>query len=139
MDESMTGSVMEIVIPISFALVIYVINKRAKNKRQKSIIEREKKYVNLTLNPSDTVGAKASVAGVSLVAGMAVVPEALLYDGKREATVKMKEAAARLGADEIINFRMETVIIRKRTRDGGGSIGIIAYGTAIRYKGDNTR
>ncbi|QZA88051.1 YbjQ family protein [Salinarchaeum sp. IM2453] len=52
----------------------------------------------------------------------------LLTDARDEALDRMVEDARDLGADAVVNVRMETSTIT-----GGGSE-VIAYGTAVRFK-----
>lgn len=52
----------------------------------------------------------------------------LLTDARDEALDRMVEDARELGADAVVNVRMETSTIT-----GGGSE-VIAYGTAVRFK-----
>ncbi|MDA3061571.1 MULTISPECIES: YbjQ family protein [unclassified Campylobacter] len=60
-----------------------------------------------------------------------VVPyESLLDRARREAVIRLKEKA--LGADEIINLRIETSSINQTTKNVG-SVEILAYATAIYY------
>jgi uncharacterized protein YbjQ (UPF0145 family) len=77
---------------------------------------------------------KRIAAGLrSLVGGRIGVYESLLDRGRREAIVRMKEEASRLGATMIFNVRLETASL---SEDRGGrspmfSAEFIAYGTAL--------
>jgi len=59
--------------------------------------------------------------------------ETLVDRGRREAILRMKEATP--SPDIIINLRIETSTIGKSANRGSiGSIEVLAYGTAIRYR-----
>jgi uncharacterized protein YbjQ (UPF0145 family) len=77
---------------------------------------------------------KRVAAGLrSLIGGRLATYESLLERGRREAIVRMKEQARRLGATVIVNVRLETSSL---SEDRGGrspmfSAEVIAYGTAL--------
>ncbi len=69
----------------------------------------------------------------SLVGGNIRSYESLLERGRREAIVRMKQEARRLGASEVVNVRLETASL---SEDWSGrrpmfSAEFIAYGTAL--------
>ena len=69
----------------------------------------------------------------SLVGGNIRSYESLLERGRREAIVRMKQEARRLGATEVVNVRLETASL---SEDWSGrrpmfSAEFIAYGTAL--------
>ncbi|MBD1909976.1 MULTISPECIES: heavy metal-binding domain-containing protein [unclassified Leptolyngbya] len=69
---------------------------------------------------------------ISLIGGQIGVYETLLERGRREAMLRMKEAAIAQGARQVLNFRMETVSINSESSNQGAVVEVIAYGTAIR-------
>lgn len=77
---------------------------------------------------------KRVAAGLkSLVGGNLRAYETLLERGRREAIVRMKREARRLGATHVVNVRLETASL---SEDGSGrqpmfSAEFIAYGTAL--------
>lgn len=77
---------------------------------------------------------KRVAAGLkSLIGGRLIVYESLLERGRREAIVRMKEQARRLGATHVVNVRLETASL---SEDWSGrrpmfSAEFIAYGTAL--------
>jgi uncharacterized protein YbjQ (UPF0145 family) len=77
---------------------------------------------------------KRVAAGLkSLIGGRLVAYESLLERGRREAIVRMKEQARRLGASHVVNVRLETASL---SEDWSGrrpmfSAEFIAYGTAL--------
>jgi uncharacterized protein YbjQ (UPF0145 family) len=77
---------------------------------------------------------KRVAAGLkSLIGGRLVAYESLLERGRREAIVRMKEQARRLGASQVVNMRLETASL---SDDWSGrrpmfSAEFIAYGSAL--------
>jgi len=69
----------------------------------------------------------------NLVGGRVKSYESLLDRARREAILRMKEAAIAQGAKVIANVRIETSSISKNSRgkQSVGSIEVLAYGTAI--------
>ena len=121
-----------------------------------SIRERERMLRSFPAVTFEEVPPDWRVAGSGLVAGSAVVSldyfkrflaslrvlfggrirafEPLLDRGRREAVLRMKEAALNAGYDAVINVRLETS--RIANADGGGTAGVemLAYGTALRLE-----
>jgi uncharacterized protein YbjQ (UPF0145 family) len=65
--------------------------------------------------------------------------ESMMDRGRREAILRMKEEAERIGAKVIFNVRLETCMLTKN-QGGGGERGLacaelFAYGTALRAHG----
>jgi uncharacterized protein YbjQ (UPF0145 family) len=58
--------------------------------------------------------------------------ETLIERGRREAILRMKEAAAREGAQAIFNVRLETSTLNQNKRQGIVCAEILAYGTAFK-------
>ena len=76
---------------------------------------------------------RVAAALKSLIGGNIVAYESLLERGRREAIVRMKEQARRLGATHVVNVRLETASL---SEDWSGrrpmfSAELIAYGTAL--------
>ena len=76
---------------------------------------------------------RVAAALKSLVGGRLTAYESLLDRGRREAVLRMKEEARRLGADMVFNVRFETSSLAE---DASGrstlfSAEFIAYGTAL--------
>ncbi|MDD3146652.1 MAG: YbjQ family protein [Candidatus Riflebacteria bacterium] len=134
----------------------YRVGKHYENKHFASIKEREARFNNLPFSPSDTLDESKHVEALMLVTGQVVIGsdpfkryiaslvnlvggrisvfEAPLDRARREAILRMKEKAAKMQADEVINFRMDTMSVG--SSKGGEPMGIVevvAYGTAIRY------
>ncbi len=75
---------------------------------------------------------KRFVAGLrNLVGGRVGGYESLIDRARREALLRMKDEARRMGANKVFNVKMETSSIYKGRKDSIGSVEVLAYGTAI--------
>lgn len=75
---------------------------------------------------------KKFVAGLRILIGGRVTSyETLIDRARREALLRMKEEAKKLGASFVFNVKMETSSISKGRENSIGSIEVLAYGTAI--------
>lgn len=140
------------VVPI---ILGYFFGRAAEASHYRSIIEREKLWVNLpstslktVLDPSRQVQSSALASGSmvvsidyfkravaalrSLIGGPVASHETLLDRARREAVLRMKESCK--GAHEIINLRIETSTISGKAEGSVGSVEVLAYGTAIYYR-----
>jgi uncharacterized protein YbjQ (UPF0145 family) len=145
--------VTEILIILALLTLGYVFGTWAERRHYKSILEREealrqvmvfsarlppdleRRRESRLVSGSVCISVdyfKAFVAGLrSLVGGRVTSYEGLLDRGRREAVLRMKEEARRLGPCKIFNVKIETASISK---GGGGAIGtleVLAYGTAV--------
>jgi len=57
--------------------------------------------------------------------------ETLLDRARREAILRMQQEAKELGANVVINIKLETASISKGRKNAIGSVEILAYGTAM--------
>jgi len=75
---------------------------------------------------------KNFVAGLrNLFGGRLTSYETLLERARREALLRMKQEAADLGATMIVNVKIETSSISGESANQGGSVEVMAYGTAL--------
>jgi len=141
---------------ISFLVFLafgFVFGQLAEKKHYKSIYAREKQYkkiiaINSRFPPQDgTVRAgqlvtgsvvvsvdyfKRFLAGLrSLLGGRITSYETLLDRARREAILRMKEEADKMGADMVFNTKLTTSSISKNTKGKIGSVEVLAYGTAL--------
>jgi uncharacterized protein YbjQ (UPF0145 family) len=151
---------MEVLIIFILLLILgYVAGSISEKSHYKSIEEREKKTLQLPVvnmkKVEDVLEPRKQIASAELVSGNVVVSidyfklilaslrnivggnvrsyETLVDRGRREAILRMKEAAG--STDIIMNLRIETSTIgRSANRGSVGSIEVLAYGTAIRYR-----
>ena len=143
-----------------FPLVVtYFIGRRIEQKHYRSIREREvalKDLIAITMEetPADweverselVMGTvvvsldyfKRFVANLrGIIGGRIAVYEPLLDRARREALLRMKNAAQAGGYDAIINTRIETSRLASSGQNGKGTAGIeiLAFGTAIKIQG----
>lgn len=70
----------------------------------------------------------------ALIGGRITSYESLLERARREALLRMKEEALTLGANIIVNVKLETSSITKGQRQQVGCVEVLAYGTALHDK-----
>ncbi|MEJ2143191.1 MAG: heavy metal-binding domain-containing protein [Gammaproteobacteria bacterium] len=144
----------DIIVLILLLATGYFFGRMAEKRHYKSILQREKKYQKLTVVASKFPPAFKNTHDTELVMGSVVVSvdyfkrfvaslrnliggrvrtyETLVDRARREAILRMKEEAARLGARMIFNIKLETASISKNQRNNNvGSVEVLAYGTAI--------
>jgi uncharacterized protein YbjQ (UPF0145 family) len=79
---------------------------------------------------------KRVIAGLrGLVGGRIKTYEPLLERARREALLRMSEAARAQGFDAVFNVRLETSRLANAGRDGKGTAGVemLAFGTAVKF------
>ncbi|WP_035984581.1 YbjQ family protein [Leptolyngbya sp. KIOST-1] len=76
---------------------------------------------------------KTWVAGLmNLFGGRITVYESLLERGRREALLRLEEAALAWGADRVVNIRIQTAELSGNSGKGVVALEVIAYGTGVR-------
>jgi len=144
---------MDLLIIAIGLLASYLIGTKFIEKRHyQSIIEREKKYEKLhstsvkTLTvPVTSLGIttgsvvisidpfKRFVAGlVNIFGGNVSTYETLLDRARREAVLRAKENAEKMGASGLLNMRIETSSINKGLKGAVGAVEVLVFATAIR-------
>ena len=143
----------DLIIFLTLMALGYVFGRIAEARHFKSIIEREKQYqeilafserfppVGIGRVNSELVGGnvvisvdyfKRIVAGLrGIVGGRLTSYESLLERARREAILRMKEAAKDKGANMVVNVKLETASISKGKKQQIGSVEVYAYGTAL--------
>ena len=147
-------SVEGLIVFIVLLTLGYVAGRVAESRHYRSIEARERELLRLpVVTMKNALDKQKEVIRVKLVAGNVVVSvdyfkrflaslrnlfggrvtsyESLLDRARREAILRMKEAAK--GADIIMNLRIETSSISKGAKKTIGSVETLAYGTAITY------
>jgi len=143
----------QVIATLVFVILGYLFGKRAEKKHYASLIEREKNLNKLpviasrippfdaayeqTLVSGSVVIAndyfKAFVAGLrNLFGGKIRTYETLLDRARREAILRMKEEAQKLGADFVFNIKYETSNISGQYSKRLPIIEVHAYGTALK-------
>lgn len=147
---------MEILGIWGFMLILgYVFGRKNERNHYKSIHAREKKLSDLiTTNTREPLAPHGPIARCELVTGSVVISvdffkiiaatlrglvggsvasyETLVDRARREAVLRLKESC--LGANQIINLRIETVAITGRSPRSIGSVEVLAYGTAVFFE-----
>ena len=144
----------EIILIISLLILGYIFGRWAESKHYQSIVKREDEFrqqvpIFSTKHPPKTdtpikthiVGGnvvvsvdyfKRFVAALRmLVGGRLTSYESLVDRARREAILRMREKAIKMGASSVFNVKLETASISKGNKDSIGSVEVYAYGTAI--------
>lgn len=131
----------------------YVFGQMAERRHFKSIIDREQQYKHILCFNERTLPVQASSPEVALVAGNVVISidyfkriaaglnnifggrvrayESLIERARREAILRMKAEAEKLGGQAIFNVKLETASIYKGRGQQIGSVEVYAYGTTL--------
>lgn len=76
---------------------------------------------------------KTFIAGLlNLIGGEISVYESLLDRARREAILRMEEAALAWGANQVVNVRIQTAELSGNSGQGVVAVEVIAYGTGLR-------
>lgn len=143
--------------PLFLIALGYVAGRIIERRHLKSIAEREARLAlavptNLKTVPSRPVAGSFLVMGSvviasdfyktfgarlkSMVGGRLGTLETLMERGRREAVLRMREQAASYGAQVVFNVRLETsTIVSSQGRNSMPGIEVMAYGTAVIFKG----
>ena len=150
----------DIILLVSLLALGFFFGQHAEKKHYKSIIAREKEFLNLPLvTLKEPPPIKQFELNAALVSGSVVVSidyfkqfvaslkmlfggrlttyESLLDRARREALLRLREQAKLRNAFVVLNTRIETASISKssgRRQGGVGSVEVVAYGTALTLK-----
>lgn len=149
----MIEAIFNIGVPILLILIGYIFGRAAEKKHYRSIFKREKHYAKLLTFSERFPPVQRPAPGSALVTGSVVVSvdhfkrfvatlrnliggrlipyESLLDRARREAILRMKEEAHRLGAESIFNVKLETMSISDGARNTVSAVEVLAYGTAL--------
>ena len=131
----------------------YVFGRVAESRHFKSIREREQKLASVLafserLPPPGSKPRRVALVGGSVVVsvdyfkqvaaglrnifgGRVTAFETLIERARREALLRMKQEAADLGANMVVNVKLETSSISKGNKGQVGAVEVYAYGTAL--------
>lgn len=150
---------LDIVVFLFLLTLGYLAGGRAERLHYQSIKQREQALLDMPVVTWEEEFPPERIQGASLVSGSAVISidyfkrllailrnlfggrvksyESLVDRARREAILRMKQRARELGADIILNMRLETSAIGQsaNSRNQVGSVEAIAYGTAIIRRG----
>ncbi|MDA3972317.1 MAG: heavy metal-binding domain-containing protein [Desulfobulbaceae bacterium] len=150
---------MELIVFITLLALGYFFGILAEKKHFKSINKREKLHLRLpTTSLKRPLGTLPPVTESSLVSGNVVISvdyckrilaglrnifggqvsayETLVDRARREAILRMKESCP--NATQLINLRIETSSISKGAKQQIGSVEVLAYGTALYCRPDDS-
>ena len=142
-----------LILPFGLLVVGGLLGLIIQSRHYASIDRREaetRSLTTLTFDPEDWQASASSLVRGSvvmspdhlrrflswlkgIVGGRLRSLEPVLDRGRREAMLRMKEAALAAGHDAILNIRLETCRIASSRSDGKGTTGVelVAYGTGI--------
>jgi uncharacterized protein YbjQ (UPF0145 family) len=149
---------MELAIFLILVTAGYFVGRRREASHYKSILRREKASQRMPIMTLKTVPENWNVSKAALVTGIAVIStdyfkmvtasiknvfggrlttyESLLDRARREAVLRMKTEALKMGANVVMNVRFETSSISGAKASGRNSyvrsVEIIASGTALK-------
>lgn len=144
-------------VPVVLLILGYAVGKTRELAHLRSLAQREAAYAplvtvtNLKRLPDGLRAAdaflcvgnvviandywKTWVAGLKhIIGGRLRTLETLVERGRREAILRMVEAARQRGATHVLNVRLATSTIVRGQRDRAGGIEVLAYGTGIRAR-----
>ncbi len=153
MIEVVINLILQIGIPILLLILGFSVGSFRERRHYRSIIAREDQFRDLPIFSTRHAPELNPAPGVELVIGSAVISidyfkrflaglrkifggrivayESLVDRARREALLRMREAARAMGAAYVFNVRMETASISKGANNAIGSVEVVAYGTAI--------
>lgn len=144
-------------LPLLLLVVTYFIGSMIERKHFRRLQEREEAMHGFPVVSFDTMPDDWKVASSEMVTGSIVISldyfkrviaglrglvggriktyEPLLERARREALLRMSEAARAQGFDAVFNVRLETSRLANAGRDGKGTAGVemLAFGTAVKF------
>jgi len=144
-------------LPLLLLVVTYFIGNMIERKHFRRLQEREEAMHGFPVVSFDTMPDDWKVASSEMVTGSIVISldyfkrviaglrglvggriktyEPLLERARREALLRMSEAARAQGFDAVFNVRLETSRLANAGRDGKGTAGVemLAFGTAVKF------
>jgi uncharacterized protein YbjQ (UPF0145 family) len=148
----------DLAVFVSLVVIGYVFGRFNESQHYKSIRNRERASRRMEIHCGKTIDPGWNVVGASLVTGSTAVSvdyfkrvaatlrnlfggrvsayETLLDRARREAVLRMKEAARKLGATRIVNVRIDTSSISgaKGNNRGIACVEVLASGTALKIR-----
>lgn len=145
---------MDLIIFLTLMLLGYGFGQYAEKRHYRSILEREKAFrKSILLIQSKYPPSISRQQNTQLVSGSVVIAvdyfkrflaalrnifggrvksyESLVDRARREAILRMQQQAGDLGADMVVNLKLETSSISKGRKQKIRSVEVLAYGTAL--------
>jgi uncharacterized protein YbjQ (UPF0145 family) len=153
--EALVQLVIDLAIPLVLVCLGYFVGTAVERSHYRSIRIRESRSRRLPVTNFRTPPPQWKVRGSEMVFGNVVISvdyfkrflaslrglvggtvksyESLMDRARREAVLRMKEAAMEGGYHAVINLRIETSRLASSRRDGKGTAGVevLAFGTAL--------
>lgn len=154
-DPQAFGLIMNIGLPLTVLIVAYLVGNVIERRHFRELRRREENAHGYPVMTFETMPDSWRVGSTGLVTGSVVISldyfkrviaglraliggrvktyEPLLDRARREALLRMIEAAQRDGYDAVVNVRLETSRLANSRRDGNGTAGVemLAFGTAV--------
>ena len=150
------GTFLNYALPLIILLVAYFVGSMIEKRHFAAIRKREDAMHGFPVVSMNTMPTQWNASSAELVSGSIVISldyfkrviaglrglvggriktyEPLLERARREALLRMAEAAKEQGYDAVFNVRLETSRLANAARDGKGTAGIemLAFGTAVK-------
>lgn len=143
----------ELVVGLALALIGFVAGRWIEQRHYASIRRRERELAGVLVFAMRFPPPRLGVSAASLVAGSVVIAddyfksllaglysffggrvrtyESLVDRARREAVLRMKAEARKLGAAMIVNVKFQTFSIPGRQPGSTRAVEVLAYGTAV--------
>ena len=155
--EASTEALINLGLPLALLLLAYFTGSSVEHKHYRSIRKRERELQALPAITFRTPPARWEIAESGFGSGSGVVSvdyfkrflaglrqfvggrvksyETILDRARREAVLRLKEAAAAAGYGAVINVRLETTrMANGRNGQGIAGLEVLAYGTGVRLE-----
>lgn len=147
------GAWIEISITVALLALGYFWGSRAERKHYLSLTERERTSTDVIVIASrhapenaqngELVLGNVVIASdyfkrfvswlIGIFGGRINVYESLLDRARREAMLRMKDEAKSLGANMVVNVKIETATINNSKNQSTAMVEVLAYGTAVKH------
>jgi uncharacterized protein YbjQ (UPF0145 family) len=148
----------ELTVSVLLLALGLAVGKTIEHLHHEDLRKRERRYRKLPALSTSRVPAHWSVEDAALLTGSVVISldywkrfaaqwkalvggrirsyETLFERARREALLRLKEAASARGCDAVIGVRLESAEVADRRGDGKGTAGVelIAFGTGLRTR-----
>jgi uncharacterized protein YbjQ (UPF0145 family) len=143
----------ELLLGLVLAVTGFVVGRLNERKHYASIRQREREAADILLFAARFPPPRLLAPSMSLVSGSAVIAddyfkslvaglhnllggrvrsyESLLDRARREAVLRMKAQARGVGADMILNVKLQTFAVPGRQPGSTRAVEVLAYGTAL--------
>ncbi len=142
-------------LPLLFLIMTYTIRTIIRRRHLKRLAQREKQDIAMTnlkrplahWQVQETLGfcSGSVVLGLDsfatfltnlkkLIGGRMRSYEEIIDRARREALVRLAEEARQMGANAVINIRLETTTLAQNVKGNSAFVEVLAYGTALKVR-----